>query len=403
MSGEKLSLEQFSALLKNIDSGLGLAASQLWKEGVNTEALLRKLTKQDMHMAGINLGNRVLIYDHFHPTDAGHLQTVVVDKTARKVAQLAQLVQGPPPSFDELEAYLFRHSDVKLPVSDAKYYSLVAANEALMSQIEPASASGAEALAEVVTTALRMQYEPVEDEISLAGVVDMLLWHIWRCIDMYDQGPKLGMRRKRNCAEDSATVKGKRPDFFLLSSRALLFKGEDKTSEAELEKALEELSTKLKEWGAAVHGKVEYLLCYACAGSQFQMCAMRLGTPGAFRFRRPLSLVTLEDRLQIVWIAVQSYWIMKAQAEQLPAVLLPIGRTEITTFSKAPHASQNGKEYIVDLEPVGQPVLSKHFDQRPQSSGELKKSIRYAPLLASGSYLSLLIAIAKELPVNELM
>ena len=52
-----------------------------------------------------------------------------------------------------------------------------------------------------------------------------------------------------------------------------------------------------------------------------------------------------------------------------------------------PHASQNGKEYIVDLEPVGQPVLSKHFDQRPQSSGELKKSIRYAPLLASNRQL----------------
>ena len=155
---------------------------------------------------------------------------------------------------------------------------------------------------------------------------------------------------------------------------------------------------------------------------------MRLGTSGAFRFRRPLSLVTLEDRLQIVWIAVQSYWIMKAQAEQLPVVLLPIGRTETTTFSKVqifdtfvqkritfsneawphsrcqlmehiyaaskdcpflihaqqpPDASRNGKEYIVDLEPVGQPVLSRHFDQRPQSSGKLKKSIRYAPLLAS--------------------
>jgi len=116
---------------------------------------------------------------------------------------------------------------------------------------------------------------------------------------------------------------------------------------------------------------------------------------------------------------------MKAQAEQLPVVSLPIGRTEITTFSKVqifdsfvqkritfanetwpqsrcqlmeniyaaskdcpflihaqqpPHASQNGKEYIVDLEPVGQPVLSKHFDQRPQSSRELKKSIRCAPI-----------------------
>ncbi|DBA92959.1 TPA: hypothetical protein ACH3X2_003307 [Trebouxia sp. C0005] len=205
----------------------------------------------------------------------GHPQIVAVDKTARKVAQLAQLVSGPPPSFDQLEAYLFRHPDVKLPVSDAKYYSLIAANEALMSKIEPASASGAEALAEVVTAALRMQYEPVEDEISLAGFVDMLLWHIWRCIDMYDQGPKLGMRRKRNCAEDSAAVKGKRPDFFLLSSTALLFKGEDKTSEAELEKAMEELSNKLKQWGAAVQGKVLQLNLPYCQATRPAQCGTK--------------------------------------------------------------------------------------------------------------------------------
>ena len=44
-----------------------------------------------------------------------------------------------------------------------------------MSDIEPASASGAEAFAEVVTAALRMQYEPVEDEISLAGVPTIAL------------------------------------------------------------------------------------------------------------------------------------------------------------------------------------------------------------------------------------
>lgn len=44
-----------------------------------------------------------------------------------------------------------------------------------MAKIEPASKSGAEALAEVVTAALRMQYEPVEDEISLAGVSTVCL------------------------------------------------------------------------------------------------------------------------------------------------------------------------------------------------------------------------------------
>ena len=93
-----------------------------------------------------------------------------VDKSSRKIAQLAQLVGSPPPSIEHLEAFLFEHGGVKLPVLDAKYHSLVAANEALMAQIEPASLSGAEALAEIVTVALRMQYEPVEDEMTLAGV-----------------------------------------------------------------------------------------------------------------------------------------------------------------------------------------------------------------------------------------
>ncbi|KAL0027326.1 hypothetical protein WJX79_000289 [Trebouxia sp. C0005] len=86
--------------------------------------------------------------------------------------------------------------------------------------------------------------------------------------------------------------------------------------------ALIELGTKLPDWGAAAHGKMEYLLCYACAGSQFQMCAMRLGISGTHQFRRPLSLITLEDRLQIVLIAVQRYWVMKAQAKQFSAVFL---------------------------------------------------------------------------------
>ena len=67
-------------------------------------------------------------------------------------------------------------------------------------------------------------------------------------MDVYDQGPKLGMRSRRNCAEEPATFKGKRPDFCFLSSKALLFKGEDKTSESGLEKAIEEVSNKLKDW-----------------------------------------------------------------------------------------------------------------------------------------------------------
>ena len=111
------------------------------------------------------------------PLTVGRSSEIAVDKTARKVAELAQLVQGSPPSFKDLEAFLFRHSDVKLPVLDAKYYSLIAANEGFMSQIERASKSGAEALVEVVTTALRIEYE-----ISLAGVHSIALpCKAWLC------------------------------------------------------------------------------------------------------------------------------------------------------------------------------------------------------------------------------
>ena len=129
----------------------------------------------------------------------------------------------------------------------------------------------------------------------------------------------------------------------------------------------------------------------------------------------------LEDRLQIMLVAVQSYWVMKAQAKQLPAVLVPMGHTETTTFSQVqvfdnfvqkritfsndswprsccqlmktvyaasksypflihaqqpPRASKNRKQYIVDLAPVGQPAHSKYSDHKPCHVHQLKDSIR---------------------------
>lgn len=55
---------------------------------------------------------------------------------------------------------------------------------------------------------------------------------------------------------------------------------------------------------------------------------------GVHKFRQPLCLITLDDRLQIVLLAVQCYWVMEAQAKQLPAEMLPMGFTEKTRFSQ---------------------------------------------------------------------
>ncbi|DBA92164.1 TPA: hypothetical protein ACH3X1_015882 [Trebouxia sp. C0004] len=86
------------------------------------------------------------------------------------------------------------------------------------------------------------------------------------------------LTRKRHRADESATLKLKRPDLCITTSRALLFKGEDKTSDADLRKAIEELSTKMSNWGANFHGKVEFLLCYACAGPILQFCVLPWGS-----------------------------------------------------------------------------------------------------------------------------
>ena len=131
--------------------------------------MLGMLKQAGFSWISASLSSTRMRIDHICASLLGGPPTIAMDRTASKIAELAQLGQGLLPSFDNLEAYLYQHLDVKLPVTDAKYYSLIAANEALMSKVEPASASGAEALAVMVTTALRMEYMPVEDEESLPG------------------------------------------------------------------------------------------------------------------------------------------------------------------------------------------------------------------------------------------
>ncbi|KAL0019559.1 hypothetical protein WJX79_002105 [Trebouxia sp. C0005] len=217
-------------------------------------------------------------------------------------------------------------------------------------------------------------YEPVADELVLAGFVDALLWNVWRCMSKYDQGYNPGMSRKRNCGDDSATLKGKRPDLCVLSSRAMLFKGEDKTAESDLTLAVGELGNKMKHWGAAFHGKVQYILCYACAGSQFQMCAMQQEIPIAHTLGRPLSLARLEDRLQRVLISPQ--WPEERTQLMKDVYAASCASPFLIHAVDPPCVSHSGKQYVVDLEPVGQPVFSKYGDRKPKLQVELKISIR---------------------------
>lgn len=86
--------------------------------------------------------------------------------------------------------------------------------------------------------------------------MDELLYKIWACISKYDMDNKLSLFCKRNRGDESATLKGKRPDHCITTSRALLFKGEDNTLKAHLPKAAHKLGSKMPKWKDSYHGKV---------------------------------------------------------------------------------------------------------------------------------------------------
>ena len=89
----------------------------------------------------------------------------------------------------------------------------------------------------------------------------------------FDMDRPFTLSRKRNGAGESATLRRKRPDHCITTSRAFV-KGEDKTSEADLRKATEELGTKMPNWGANFHGKV----CY------FMLLPNSIGSAGWLRY-----------------------------------------------------------------------------------------------------------------------
>ncbi|KAL3139897.1 hypothetical protein ABBQ38_004191 [Trebouxia sp. C0009 RCD-2024] len=360
---------------------------------------------------------------HLEGLKAGASEKFATDRTAQKVAAFQQSNSKLPPALDELERFIFHRLSAKLPVTDSYYNGLVAQNDALKEMIEPVSHSGADILAALIVAALHPEFEGT-DEIVIAGQVDTLLYQIWQCMCKFDMDRPFTLSRKRNRADESATLRRKRPDLCITTSRALLFKGEDKTSETDLRKAIEELGTKMSNWGANFHGKVEYLLCYACAGPILQFCVLPRGSNIPRMLGSEMSMGTQAGRLRIIAVAIQVYQVIKAQRAHLPDHYFPLGWTDHTSLSSIEffdgyvqkrveysqawpkkrrlfmaevytackdsayliHAMASPKDspspetgvvyYAVDLEPLGVPLLSKYSDQRPKNQAELKSLIK---------------------------
>lgn len=81
-------------------------------------------------------------------------------------------------------------------------------------------------------------------------------------LELLDQyAGRLNLKRKRDEGKASLTLSAKRPDLCLLVRDALLFKGEDKTDEGNLDQAVAELKQKMRRWSRSYHGQVNLSLC----------------------------------------------------------------------------------------------------------------------------------------------
>ncbi|KAL0021267.1 hypothetical protein WJX79_002534 [Trebouxia sp. C0005] len=250
------------------------------------------------------------------------------DRTAQKVAAFQQSSSKLPPALNELERFIFTRLSAKLPVTDSYYNGLVAQNDALKEMIEPVSYSGADILAALIVAALHPEFEGT-DEIVIAGQVDTLLYQIWQCMCKFDM------------------------------------------DQADLQKAIEQLGTKMSNWGANFHGKVEYLLCYACAGPILQFCVLPRGSKIPRMLGSEMSMGTQAGRLRIIAVAIQAYQVIKAQRAHLPDHYFPLGWTDHTSLSSIEFFDgyvQKRVEYS-----QAWPKKRRLFmTQRPKNQAELK-------------------------------
>ena len=208
------------------------------------------------------------------------------------------------------------------------------------------------------------------------GQFDQLVCDIMELLDQYAR--HLNLKRKRNEGGVSLTLNAKRPDLSILVRSALLFKGEDKTEERQLDQAVAELKQKMRRWSQSYHGQVkcvivhschmhdgafglyrtdvidlingplllvvswndkcdmltaeasdalqvEFLLCYAMAGGRVRICMLRRDEPDSCQvLSGDHSIYDMRGRLELVRIAILLYRILAIQQTQLPSNAVPL-------------------------------------------------------------------------------
>ncbi|KAF0448601.1 crinkler family protein [Gigaspora margarita] len=123
--------------------------------------------------------------------------------------------------------------------------------------------------------------------------------------------------------------RAKRPDFLCWVKNLLIFKGEEKANANDLDMAINELVEKFSVLDPVFFDKIQYMICYAAAGSSIRFYAID-GSEGAVKqltaLTNSLNASNHLDRITILRTIINIARIVLTISDDIPSTILPLSK-----------------------------------------------------------------------------
>ncbi|PNH00231.1 hypothetical protein TSOC_013958 [Tetrabaena socialis] len=254
-----------------------------------------------------------------------------VDNSEEYAKELLKPPLDSPPCLDDLQRFFQEPPAAQIPINtDA--LALTSLPPSLQPHFKPASGQLALAVGLSVAASLPVGDSEMWTAMAEHTVVVSLLLALDKALPT-DVRIRLVAERDQQDSTSLMTVKSLRgsslrPDGVLrgYDGRRLLAKWENKA--ASMDDAVEDLRKKTAVWTPLYYGNIEYLPCFAAAGSNLQFYAISRASGMATAPRAVSSrfdLTNAADRARAVMATIKFYQLLCAQQARYPTDVLPAG------------------------------------------------------------------------------
>ncbi|KAF0552254.1 hypothetical protein F8M41_022211 [Gigaspora margarita] len=127
----------------------------------------------------------------------------------------------------------------------------------------------------------------------------------------------------RNTTDSSITLARFRPDYWECLNNVLIFKGEEKLANDDLDDAKNELISKMRAWNRCLYGDLKYILAYAAGGALLQFYAID-SSFNLHLISDILDIGNLKDRVMALICIFNIHRIIRSMESLLPETVVPV-------------------------------------------------------------------------------